>query len=69
MKIKFIYVNNSKVSKWLSGDTIESSTVWDDTNGTKVFFNRMLSGDCDFLKIKRLENETKDYLANNTSLD
>ena len=51
MKIKFIYVNNSKVSKWLSGDTIESSTVWDDTNGTKVFFNRMLSGDCDFLKI------------------
>ena len=69
MKIKFIYVNNSKVSKWLCGDTIKSSTVWDETNGTKVFFNRMLSGGCDVFSIKRLENEIKVYLANNTSLD
>lgn len=63
MKIKFIYVNNSKVSKWLCGDTIESSTVWDDTNGTKVFFSRMLSGGCDDFSKKRLENEIKDYLS------
>lgn len=69
MKIKFIYVNNSKVSKWLCGDTIKSSTVWNDTNRTKVFFNRMLSGGCDDFSKKRLENEIKDYLANITSLD
>ena len=69
MKIKFIYINNSKVSKWLCGDIIKSSTVWNDTNRTKIFFNRMLSGGCDFFSIKRLENEIKDYLANNTSLD
>ena len=69
MKIKFIYINNSKVSKWLCGDIIESSIVWDDTNGTKIFFNRMLSGGADVFSINRLANEIKDYLANNTSLD
>lgn len=63
MKIKFIYVNNSKVSKWLCGDTIKSSTVWNDTNGTKVFFNRMLSGGADVFSINRLANEIKAYIA------
>lgn len=66
MEIKFIYVNNSKVSKWLCGKKIKSSIILD---GTKVFFNRMLSGGCDDFSKKRLENEIKDYLANNTSLD
>ena len=69
MEIKFIYINNSKVSKWLCGDTIKSSTVWNDTNGIKVFFNRMLSGGADVFSINRLANEIKDYLASNTSLD
>ena len=59
MKIKFIYVNNSKVSKWLCDDPIESSTVF---HGTKVFFSRMLSGGCDDFSKKRVANEIKDYL-------
>ena len=67
MKIKFIYINNSKVSKWLCDDIIESSIVWDDTNGTKIFFNRMLSGGADVFSINRLANEIKDYLAKNNS--
>lgn len=66
MKIKFIYVNNSQVSKWLCGDIIESSTVF---HGTKVFFNRMLSSGADVFSTKRLANEIKDYLAKNTSLN
>lgn len=60
MEIKFIYVNNSKVSKWLCGKKIKSSIILD---GTKVFFNRMLSGGCDDFSKKRLENEIKDYLS------
>ena len=67
IKIKFIYINNSKVSKWLCDDIIESSIVWDDTNGTKIFFNRMLSGGADVFSINRLANEIKDYLAKNNS--
>lgn len=66
MKIKFIYVNNSRVSKWLCGDTIKSSTIF---HGTKVFFNRMLSGGADVFSIKRLAKEIKDYLAEKTSLN
>ena len=66
MKIKFICVNNSKVSKWLCDDPIESSTVF---HGTKVFFNRMLSGGCDDFSKKRLENEIKDYLSQKTCLN
>lgn len=60
MKIKFIYINNSKVAKWLCGKKIKSSIILD---GNKVFFNRMLSGGCDDFSKKRLENEIKEYLS------
>lgn len=66
MKIKFIYVNNSKVSKWLCGKKIKSSII---LNGTKVFFNRMLSGGCDDFSKERLANEIKDYLSKETCLN
>lgn len=39
--IKFIYINNAKVSHWLCGDT---KKTFDEIEGVKVFYGSMLSG-------------------------
>ena len=60
--IKFVYVNNAKVSKWMCGTQVLTSQ---EINGTKIFYGGMLSGQraMDVFSRERLEREIKDYLT------
>ena len=56
-EILFVYINNAKVSAWLSkGDTYKT---YDEIDGVKIFYGSMLSGQgcIDSFSKRRLINE------------
>ena len=58
--IKFIYINNSQVSKWLCGDFLKTI---DNFENIPVFYGGMISGGkMDAFSKKRLVNEIRSYL-------
>ena len=60
--IKFVYINNSRVSQWLCDGDIKTFTVFGDRK-IPVFFGGMLSGGrMDLFSKKRLVHEIKKYL-------
>ena len=63
--IKFIYINNAKVSTSMCGNsttTVEEYNKKDDNSYIPIFYGGMLSSPMDSFSKKRLVNEIKDYL-------
>lgn len=63
--IKFIYINNAKVSTSMCGNstkTVEEYNNKDDNSNIPIFYGGMLSSPMDSFSKKRLANEIKDYL-------
>ena len=60
--IRFVYINNAYVSKWLCG---ENTKTCDTINNVPIFFGGMLSMGIDTFSRQRLINEIKSIIYNN----